>query len=81
MFPELTAFSGYSMAWRKNSCIFLSKDRDIIINWNTSYKDDAEGELPQKLAYSLELDGVCVILRALSPHQKNLDNIPNEYNS
>jgi hypothetical protein len=81
MFPEQTAFSGYSMVWRKNSRFFSYKDRDIIINRNASRKDDSEGTLPQKSVYSLELDGVYVILMALSPHQKNLEDIPNGCNS
>jgi hypothetical protein len=64
----------------KQEGIFTVRDGEIIIEWHKSSEYDLEGELPERSSYRLELNGVYGILRALSPGQKDLYDIPDECN-
>lgn len=62
----------------KQEGTFIVQEGKIIIEWHLFYDYDLEGKLPQRSVYRIELEGVYGILRALSPNQKNLYDIPDE---
>jgi tetratricopeptide (TPR) repeat protein len=62
----------------KQEGTYFVREGRIIIEWHTSYEYDLEGELPRQSVYRIELDGVYGILKALSPNQINLYDIPDE---